>query len=86
MTAIAARRRLAIFDIVFAPAFPKKRWIDPAKKNTTPAIKMFITIAAAVATSPYSLIRIIDVVSTAGPVINGTPKGTAPRLSGSTCR
>src|SRR3989339_369487 len=42
--------------------------------------------AGAVDRSPYSFNNRIDVVSTAGPVIKGTPIGTAPRLSGSTKR
>lgn len=38
MTAIEASRRLAIFDRIFAPALPKMRFIDSAKRNRIPAI------------------------------------------------
>ena len=74
MTPIAARRRLAILDIVLEPAFPKKRVIGSASLDIRPAMKMLITIAAAVKKNPYSFIKRIEVVNTAGPVIRGSLK------------
>jgi hypothetical protein len=38
---------------------------------------MFTIRAVTVATGPYSLTRIRMVISTAGPTIKGTPRGTA---------
>jgi hypothetical protein len=70
-------------DTVLAPDFPKRRIIGTYSQNVRPAITMFAIRAATVAKGPYSLTRINIVVSTAGPTIRGTPKGTAPRLSGS---
>jgi len=81
MTAIEARRRLAIFDNIFDPAFPKNLFMCAAKRNPAPARKMFITIAEAVMKKPCSLTRRIEVVRITGPVINGTPKDTVPRLA-----
>ena len=46
-------------------------------QKVSSAIRMFTIRAVTVATGPYSLTRIRMVVSTAGPTIRGTPRGTA---------
>ena len=84
ITAIAAKSRLVILDIVFEPVLPRTRLINGDERKIPPAIKILIIIARDVMTKVCSLIRSIDVVNTAGPVISGTPMGTAPMLSKST--
>lgn len=86
ITAIVASKRLAILERIIVPAFPKKRVIGRANQNIAPAIPKLISRARAVNDIPYTLASSTEVVSTAGPVIIGTPRGTAPRVSGSTSR
>jgi len=80
---MAARSRLTILDMALEPVVPITRLISGAAENTTPAIKIFAAMAKEVMTLLCSAIRISDVVSTAGPVMSGTPMGTTPTLSGS---
>ena len=84
ITAIDAKKRLAILDKVLVPAFPRKLEMGVEKLKIMTARKTFMSIAIAVGKIPYEFTRITDVVSTAGPVIRGTPIGTAPRASLST--
>jgi len=81
ITPIAARSRLVILDTVLEPVFPIIRLISGAMKNMAPAIKILVIIAKDVINKLCSLIKSMDVVNTAGPVISGTPMGTAPMLS-----
>ena len=81
MTAIAARIKPAIFEIVFVPAFPSSFMINGERRNITQAIIILIIRLKRGKKIPYSFERIIEVVSTAGPTMRGTPIGTAPRLS-----
>jgi hypothetical protein len=75
---------LATFDTVFEPVFPMRAVIGAAKPKTNPAKAILRTTAPVVISLPCVLARRIQVVSTAGPVINGIPIGTAPRLDTST--
>lgn len=69
ITPIAARSRLVILDIVLEPVFPIIRLISGAMKNTAPAIKILAIMAKDVINKLCSLIKSMDVVNTAGPVI-----------------
>jgi len=84
ITPIAAKSRLVILDIVLEPVLPMVRSMNGAMKKTAPAIKILVIMAEDVINKLCSLIKSMDVVKTAGPVISGTPIGTAPILSKST--
>jgi hypothetical protein len=86
MTAMAANSRLATLESVFAPVRPMARVMDSEDTKTSPASAILATTAAAVSSLPWIPASRRHVVSTAGPLISGTPIGTAPRLSRSVWR
>lgn len=86
ITAIAANNKLAIFDTVRTPARPSRTAIASPNRKTKPAIPIFTSTANPVNHRPCACPSRMHVVNTAGPVIKGTPIGTAPTLPGSTCR
>ena len=69
ITAIVARKRLAILERIIVPALPRKRVMGRANQNITPAIPRLARRARAVNDMPCTLARRTDVVSTAGPAL-----------------
>src|SRR3989338_2960911 len=81
ITAIAARKSAMILDNALAPERPRIFIKRSAQMNITPTRQMFNTTEATVAATPCWSIMIKEVVNTAGPTINGVPRGTAPSSS-----
>ena len=86
MMAMAAKNRLVTLEIVLVPVRPSSLVIGLANQKMIPAKAMLLMAAAAVIILPWVLASRMHVARTAGPVINGTPMGTEPRLSTSTPR
>src|SRR3989338_816543 len=81
ITAIAAKKSAMILDNALAPERPKIFIKRSDQMNITPTRQMFSTTETTVAATPCWSIMIKDVVNTAGPTINGVPRGPAPSSS-----
>ena len=78
ITAIAAKRRLVIFERAFVPASPRTSIKKSEDLKTAPASRILTISEMIVADMPYSETMSMEVVRTAGPAMSGVPIGTAP--------
>jgi len=81
--AMEARRRHIIFEIARIPSLPRISMSLVATFKEPHTIRRLALKDTTVGKTPWCSIRTKMVVSTAGPTIRGTPKGTTPVIKGS---
>lgn len=79
LTAMAANKSAMIFDTPRSPCLPINRLKRSALQSTRATIARFTSRDTRVNTSPTVSMRMRSAANSAGPAINGIPKGTIPK-------